>query len=106
MVFVETDIFTQVIRFLISDEEYSDLQLMLIRDPKAGDLIPGGRGLRKVRWASQERQKGKRGGIRVIYYIRSANFLYMIFAYGKHRQDDLTSKQLKVLTEYVRRGVI
>ena len=37
-------------------------------NPEAGDVIPGTGGLRKLRFADERRGKGKRGGLRVIYY--------------------------------------
>ena len=61
--FRETVIFTRDITRLLSDDEYSELV-----QPEAGDLIPGTSGLRKLRWSERRRGKGKRGGIRVIYY--------------------------------------
>lgn len=67
MVFHETDVFTARIVDFIDDESCSTLQAVLIADPEAGDLIPKARGLLKIRWMGSGR--GKRGGIRVIYYL-------------------------------------
>lgn len=72
--------------------------------PKAGDVIPRGGGLRKLRWRSGS--KGKRGGIRVIYYCESLQRLYMLYAFGKSGQADLTKEQLKILSAYVKEGVL
>ena len=104
MEFVETSIFTQRITKLLRDDEYHDLQAMLAEHPRAGDVIPGAGGLRKLRWRATGR--GKRGGIRVIYYCWSEDRLYMIFAYDKTEQGDLTSEQLKVLRAYVKGGAL
>lgn len=103
MEFVETSIFTQRIVKLLTDEAYRDLQAVLAENPRAGDVIPGAGGLRKIRWRAAGR--GKRGGIRVIYYCWSAHRLYMIFAYDKAQQGDLTPEQLKTLRAYVKGGV-
>ena len=65
MEFVETSIFTQRITKLLTDDEYYDLQAMLAEHPKAGDVIPGAGGLRKLRWRAAGRSK--RGGLRIIY---------------------------------------
>ena len=68
---------------------------------RSGVLRVFGGGLRKVRWSSTGR--GKRGGIRVIYYLdKPRETIYMLFAYPKSRQDDLTPAQLKVLRQLVR----
>jgi hypothetical protein len=66
--FVETAVFTRRIVELLSDVEYTRLQRSLIREPRAGKVIQGTGGLRKVRWGDESRHRGRRGGIRVIYY--------------------------------------
>ena len=103
--FIETDIFTERIQEILTDEEYSTLQAHLIRRPASGVVIPGGGGLRKVRWSS--RGKGKRGGARILYYLYlSHQKIYMIYAFRKSEQADLTREQLKSLAEYVKEGVL
>ena len=81
MEFVETSVFTERIGKLLTDEGYRDLQAVLAENPKAGDVIPGASGLRKLRWRAASR--GKRGGLRIIYYCWSEDRLYMIFVYDK-----------------------
>ena len=77
------------------------MQLALVLRPEQGPVIRGAGGLRKVRWAA--RGKGKRGGVRVIYYWDpKQEVFYMLFVYTKSAQDDLTSSQLKVLSRLVR----
>lgn len=66
LVFKETPVFTKLIKDLLSDDEYKELQIHLIENPESGDVIKGTGGLRKVRWAQKD--TGKSGGIRVIYY--------------------------------------
>src|SRR3989338_1361342 len=104
MEFVETSIFTQRITKLLTDDEYYDLQAVLAENPKAGNVIQGAGGLRKIRWRASGR--GKRGGLRVIYYCWSEDRLYMIFACDKAEQGDLTPEQLKMLRAYVKGGVL
>ena len=103
MEFVETSIFTERITKLLTDEAYRELQAVLAENPRAGDVIAGAGGLRKIRWRASGR--GKRGGIRVIYYCWSEHRLYMIFAYDKTEQGDLTPEQVKILRAYVKGGV-
>jgi hypothetical protein len=69
LTFVETKLFTRLVQEYLSDDEYGALQQMLVANPQAGDVIPGAGGVRKVRWSVAG--GGKRGGIRVIYYLRS-----------------------------------
>lgn len=100
MNFVETPVFTRQILRLLSDDAYAALQEALARDPAAGDLIQHSGGLRKVRWRSATR--GKRGGIRVIYYwYVSANEIYLLLAYGKGEKDDLSAQELKLLRRLI-----
>ena len=101
MKFVETPVFTKAVREHLSDEEYRGLQLALLLRPGQGSVIPGAGGLRKIRW--KVRGRGKRGGIRVIYYwITAEDTIYMLFLYEKTAQSDLTRTQVKVLRGLVR----
>jgi hypothetical protein len=101
MQFIETPIFTKQIMELLSDEEYRRLQEVLLLRPEAGDLIPGGGGLRKLRWRVSG--TGKRGGLRTIYYWDvPSEVCYMLYAYKKSAQSDLTQQQLRVLRNLVK----
>jgi mRNA-degrading endonuclease RelE of RelBE toxin-antitoxin system len=96
MVFIETSFFTRALPVLLSDDEYRELQAHLLDTPDAGAVISGGGGIRKMRWGMHG--KGKRGGVRVIYYWRvSVNQILMLYLYPKNVQDDLTSEQLAAL---------
>jgi len=96
MVIVETSAFTRQVLKLLSDEQYRELQLRLTEQPDMGDLIKGSGGLRKVRWMTEG--KGKRGGIRVIYYWAiQREQLLLLLLYAKNERDDLTSEQVKKL---------
>lgn len=100
MVIKETHIFTRIIQELMPDNEYINLQERLVNDPKLGDVIRGGGGLRKIRWRVSG--SGKRGGVRVIYYhLAIEHQIYMIYAYKKNSQSDLTKDQLKQLRDVV-----
>ncbi len=98
MLFVELPIFIRCAEALFEDDQLAQLQYMLLENPKAGDLIPGGRGLRKLRIPLTGR--GKRGGARVIYYHWvSESRCYLVYAYAKNRSADLTKDQLKRLAD-------
>ena len=100
MQFIETSTFTRQVTSLIRDDEYSQLQIALIAHPDAGAIIPHSGGLRKIRWSMSRR--GKRGGIRAIYYwVVAEDQILMLFMYPKNEKDDLTQNQLKVLREIV-----
>mgnify|MGYP005857149935 FL=1 len=100
MEFFETPIFTKLIQKLISDEGYHLLQLQLSMRPESGNVIKGSGGIRKIRWSGSGR--GKRGGIRVIYYYFTEDEqIYMLYAYPKSKKDDLTADQIKQLKQLV-----
>ena len=102
MVIFETSAFTKAISGLLDDDDYAALQEALAENPNVGDLIPGSGGLRKVRWAASGR--GKRGGMRIIYYwISAKDQIFMLLAYPKSRQDDLTPEQKRVLARLVKK---
>ena len=96
VVFVETPIFYRRVQQYLDDEEYGEMQALLTLRPDAGNVIKGTGGMRKLRWAGSGR--GKRGGLRVIYYWWVAkDRISLLMVYPKNEQDDLTADQLKQL---------
>lgn len=74
------------------------LQATLLKGPEAGDMIEGTGGLRKLRFADARRGKGKRGGLRVIYYWWQAGSQFWLYTlYDKGERDDLSPQQRKIL---------
>lgn len=101
MRFVETPIFAKAIERLVGADDYRSLQIALMLRPEQGPIIRGGAGLRKVRWARPG--GGKSGGLRVIYYWAPAEeAFYMLYAYAKNEQGDLTAAQIRALGKLVR----
>ena len=92
ILFVETSHFTARVHDYLTDDEYRRLQWFLAEYPDSGAVIRGTGGLRKLRWSTGGR--GKRGGVRVIYYWRTAkNRVYLLTLYGKNVKDDLTASE-------------
>jgi len=101
MRFVETPVFTAAVRRHLDDDQYRQLQIALMLRPEQGPVIRGSGGLSKVRWATTG--AGKRGGLRVIYYWAGRDrVFYMVYAYTKAEQGDLTSDQTRQLARLVR----
>src|SRR5260221_1398366 len=74
------------------------LQATLANTPELGDVIPGTGGFRKLRWADVRRGKGRRGGLRVIYYWSDGqNQVWLMTVYDKNEAVDLTPEQRKTL---------
>jgi mRNA-degrading endonuclease RelE of RelBE toxin-antitoxin system len=100
MEIIETKIFTKQITGLLDNEEYREFQNYLCDDPTKGHVIKGTNSLRKIRWKISN--KGKSGGIRVIYYwVDSRNTILMLFAYSKSDQSSLTKNQIKILNKII-----
>ncbi|MGC1414110.1 MAG: hypothetical protein WA817_02425 [Candidatus Acidiferrum sp.] len=102
MEFFEAPAFTRHLSEYLEDEAYRKLQLELSRKPEAEDIIPGTGGFRKIRWADTRRGKGRRGGLRVIYYYFPAeNQLWLMSLYGKNEAADLTPNEKKLLKQAI-----
>ena len=82
----------------LSDDDYRKFQVLLANNPGMGDLMPGTGGFRKVRWADARRGKGRRGGLRLIYYYFAADQqIWLMTLYDKNEASDLTAGQKKAL---------
>lgn len=93
--------FTAAIRRHLDDEQYRQLQIALMLRPEQGPVLQGSGGLRKVRWATAG--GGKRGGLRIIYcWAHREQAFYMVYAYTKSAQGDLTPAQTRQLSRVVR----
>src|ERR1017187_10217627 len=100
MEFIETPTFTRLVLELMDDEDYGRMQMILARRPDAGKIIPGSGGIRKMRWAGSGR--GKRGGLRVIYYWQGADDqIWLLLVYPKNERDDLSHDEVKQLKRLV-----
>lgn len=98
MEFVEAPPFTRRLSEYLNEDAYRELQARLSENPEAGDLMPGTGGFRKVRWADARRGKGRRGGLRIIYYhFPSDHQIWLMTLYGKDEASDLTAQQKKAL---------
>jgi hypothetical protein len=99
MEFIEAPAFTRHLADYLADDDYRALQRELARDPGKGDLMPGTGGFRKLRWADPRRGKGRRGGLRVIYYhFATSEQVWLMTLYDKDEAADLSPKEKKVLS--------
>lgn len=98
--FVETPLFTRLVGEYFTDQEYTALQIALAKNPELGDVIPGSGGVRKVRWGVHGR--GKRGGVRVIYFVRSRQgLIWMLTIYAKNVAKDIPTHLLRRIREEI-----
>ena len=102
MEFFEAPPFTRYLREYLVDEEYRNLQHLLAQNPELGVMMPGTGGFRKLRWADQRRGKGRRGGLRIIYYYFSGEQqIWLMTLYGKVEADDLTAAEKSTLRDAI-----
>ena len=102
-VFVELPAFERYRADYLDDKAFGDLQASLMSNPEAGDVIEGTGGLRKMRFADRRRSKGKRGGLRVIYYWWSPGMQFWLYTlYNKDEMADLTARQRKALRDMLK----
>lgn len=96
--FIELPSFEQIRERYLNDEEFRALQHSLLQNPKAGEVIPGSGGCRKLRWQAEGR--GKRGGLRIIYFLRPAqDHIILVTLYGKNVRENIEPSILRKLKE-------
>lgn len=103
LTFVESKLFTSLVHKYLQDDEYAALQQALTDNPEAGDVMRGSGGVRKIRWGTAGR--GKRGGIRVIYYWRPRQGeIWMLTLYAKNEAESIPGHILKKIKEEINDG--
>lgn len=96
--FIETPLFTRLVGDYLSDEEYAALQAHLAQYPESGDVVPWSGGVRKLRWSAAGR--GKRGGVRVIYFARVAKgVIWMLTIYAKNEAENIPAHVLRKIRQ-------
>lgn len=101
--FVETALFTRIVHDYLTDDEYAELQSFLAAYPEAGDLIQASGGVRKLRW--RMKNSGKRGGLRVIYYLRThVGEIWLLTLYSKTVRETIPTHVLRAIREAIEHG--
>ena len=99
MEFIESPAFTRHLAQYLDDEGYKALQNELVRNPRAGDVMPGTGGFRKIRWADPRRGKGRRGGLRIIYFHFAGDHqIWLMTLFNKNEAADLSPREKKALS--------
>jgi hypothetical protein len=104
--FIEAPAFTLHLAHYMADEEYGLLPDQLANNPVLGVVMPGTGGFRKLRWADPKRGKGRRGGLRFIYYYFPADQqIWLMTLYGKDEASDLSPSVKKALKSAIENEV-
>lgn len=102
-VFVELPAFERHRTSYLDNDGFRDLQNLLITGPRAGDVMPGTGGLRKLRFPDARRGKGKRGGLRIIYHWWDVgNQIWLFTLYNKDEMSELTPQERKALKAMIK----
>ncbi|MAF16002.1 MAG: addiction module toxin RelE [Marinomonas sp.] len=85
---------------LLSESERKSVIDYLSEHPKAGDIMEGTGGIRKLRWSKGNR--GKSAGVRVIYYYHDERIpLYLLTMFGKNERANLSKSDRNALAKLV-----
>ncbi|MBO6284282.1 MAG: type II toxin-antitoxin system RelE/ParE family toxin [Pseudobutyrivibrio sp.] len=100
--FIEVPLFTKRWKEIgLNDDDLLALQIMLLKDPESGPVMEGTGGIRKVRFALNN--KGKSGSVRVCYAdFAEYEVTYLITAFTKNEQENLTKEEKNVLKKLVK----
>jgi hypothetical protein len=96
--FIELPVFSKYAADYFDDGELAELQVYLAKTPRAGDVVPGTDGVRKLRWSRPG--MGKRGGLRVLYYLQDAQGrIWLLTVYAKSARENIAVATLNMLRE-------
>lgn len=98
--FIQTKLFSRLFSERYSDDDLAELEQHLAANPETGDLVVGSGGVRKMRWGAPGR--GKRGGVRIIYYLRlRREQVWLLTMYAKNETDSIPGHILKQIKEEI-----
>ncbi|MFU7502902.1 MULTISPECIES: transcriptional regulator [unclassified Candidatus Tisiphia] len=98
MEYIESPLFSKLLRSYFTDDQYAAFQWELSLHPKAGDLIPRSGGLRKIRWSTKD--SGKRSGVRIIYYYKmEEEQIWLLTIYAKNETENISIGILRKIKE-------
>jgi len=101
--FIETKLFTRLVQQYLTDDEYRKLQVLLMEQPEAGEVVRSSGGVRKLRWRAPGR--GKRGGYRVVYLPKvQEGVIWMLTLYPKNVKDSISAHVLRQIRREIENG--
>ena len=99
---IETPVYAGKVKRILTDDEREAFAVFVSQNPKAGRVVRGSGGVRKVRWA--QTGSGKSGGIRVVYYNRLENGeIWLLTLYAKSDKSSIPAHELRMIKEVIDR---
>ncbi len=96
---IETRLFTSKASKIWTADQHQEFVVYIAANPKAGAVVPGSGGVRKVRWSKSG--SGKSGGVRVVYFNTSLETLWLLTLYAKNERETLAPHELKRIKEAI-----
>ena len=96
---IETRLFTSKASKIWTADQHQEFVVYIAANPKAGAVVPGSGGVRKVRWTKSG--SGKSGGVRVVYFNTSLETLWLLTLYAKNERETLAPHELKRIKEAI-----
>ncbi len=106
MKIVHTMIYERKVSAILTPLERDSIEHNIANNPTFYPVIPGTGGIRKAR--ASRGGKGKRGGARIIFYFwQIETTIFMLTAYAKSDQEDLSDaekKRMKTLVDALKKA--
>jgi len=100
--FRQTPIFSEKLDAVGDDELLHLIEDAILDNPEVGTTIAGTGGVKKMRAPDPSRQKGKRGGLRILYLdLPDRERTYLLYLYGKDEAENITSEEKKIFKHLV-----
>jgi len=96
---IETGIFSSKANKVWVPSDYEEFIIYIAANPRAGEVVAGSGGVRKIRWSRGN--KGKSGGVRVIYFSGSWDAIWLLTLYSKNERETIPAHELKRIKEVI-----
>lgn len=97
---IEAPVYSKKAEQILCEEERDAFAVYISKNPKAGVVVRGSGGVRKVRWALEG--GGKSGGVRVIYFNRlGKGEIWLLTLYAKSERSSIPPSELRLLKEVI-----
>lgn len=96
-----TPAFDRNVTKLMTNEALENFLDYIEENPEQGKPISGTSGVRKIRWETGANNKGKSGGVRILYHYSKDVLILLIMAYGKSDKENITEAERNQLKRAV-----